>query len=134
MRTPGYLFQTFNCPKEAHEGFGEDKAHHEGAELENPGLGYSLDLNCIRMISPGNAGGDPVVPETNEPEQEHESSEFFICTFGTPRGHFVHFFDCSFYLHSPSDFWIRSCKWTTRVDMGPARDAYSSRESKGGFV
>lgn len=64
----GYLFQTFNCPKEAHEGFGEDKAYHEGAELENPGLGYSLDLNCIRMISPGNAGGDPVVPETNDPE------------------------------------------------------------------
>jgi len=57
-----------NCPKEAHEGFGEDKAYHEGAELENPELGYSLDLNCIRMISPGNAGGDPVVPETNDPE------------------------------------------------------------------
>jgi len=24
--------------------------------------------NCIRASRPGNAGGDPVVPETNDPE------------------------------------------------------------------
>jgi hypothetical protein len=59
----------FDRPKEAHEGFGKDKAYDEEAELENPGLGCSIDLNCIIMISPGNAGGDPVVPEKNDPEQ-----------------------------------------------------------------
>jgi len=82
LRTPGYLFQTFNCPKEAHEGFGEDKAYHEGAELENPGLGYSLELNCIRMISPGNAGRDPVEPETMNRSRNMNLLSFLFVLLG----------------------------------------------------